>query len=601
VDDHELMGLLTALRTYGAEDTGVEAKRASTQLPSTTVETFSAFANTPGGGMLLLGVDESSGFAVTGVGDPAKIQQDLGGAARTRLTPPLQPSISIHSVEGKTVVAAEIRELAREEKPCYVTSKGMTHGSFLRVADGDRRLTPQEIHQLVADRGQPRFDHEIVLEATVSDLDDCAVQALLGRLRNARPHLFGDMEDTGVLRMLGVLKEGNTGVLHPSLAGLLALGVYPQQYFPQLCATFVHYPTPGGEQDGLTRFLDNVRIDGSIPRIVEEALRVIQRNMSRRALISDTGRHDVWEYPPRALREAVVNALVHRDLSPGTRGTHVQMEMYPDRLRIMNPGGLFGAVDISRLGEEGVSSSRNSLLMRLLEDVPLATDGGTVCENRGSGVRTMRTELVRAGMSPPEFLDKVTSFTLLMPNHTLVDEKTVEWLSRIGKDGLKDTQCTALALLRSGQTLDNTRYRAATGISDSRVATAELQDLVARELVDQSGTRRGARYSLSEYARQLGSPEGKPRKRPNRRRQILSLLSLHGDLSTHDISTTLNINPKTAAHWLSSLKKEGRLELVRTGTGNRNVRYRLVDLPSAPGDPEDVSGQEQPPPGMIRG
>jgi ATP-dependent DNA helicase RecG len=574
VDDGELLALVEVLRTCGVEDAWVEAKRATSQVPSTVVETLSAFANTPGGGVLLLGVDESGGFAPTGVNDPGKIQQDLGSVARDGVTPPLQPRIALHVIEGKHVVVAEVRELPREEKPCYVTRKGMTNGSFLRVADGDRRLTAQEVQQLVADRGQPRFDHEPVPEASVADLDHGAIRAFLDRMRSSRSHLFAGMEDSRILRVVGVLKEID-GVECPTLAGLLALGVYPQQYFPQLCLTFVHYPTRTGEQDGEVRFLDNVRVDGSVPRMAEEALHVLQRNMSRRALVSDTSRRDVWEYPPRALREAVVNALVHRDLSPGSRGTQVQVEMYPDQLRIMNPGGLFGAVDIFRLGEDGVSSSRNSLLMRLLEDIPLAS-GGTVCENRGSGIRTMRNEFVRAQMSPPEFRDKVTSFRVLLPNHTLFDERTVAWLGKVGRD-LKDTQRTALALLFAGRTLDNATYRGATGVGDSRVATAELQDLVARELVDQSGSRRGARYSLSEYARTLSVPEGAARRRPNRRQQVLSLSAVRGEMSVAEVATALNVHPKTASYWVGVLKKEGLLEMVRSGVPRRTVRYRLTE------------------------
>jgi predicted HTH transcriptional regulator len=100
-------------------------------VPITVVETLSAFANTPGGGVLLLGVDESEGFAPTGVSDPGKIQQDLGSVARDGVTPPLQPKITVQVVEGRHIVVAEVPELPREEKPCFVTRKGMTHGSFL--------------------------------------------------------------------------------------------------------------------------------------------------------------------------------------------------------------------------------------------------------------------------------------------------------------------------------------------------------------------------------------------------------------------------------------------------------------------------------------
>ncbi|MFI6065283.1 ATP-binding protein [Micromonospora sp. NPDC051227] len=578
MDVEQVENLLLFLRTFGSDDVNIEAKRSETKLPESVAETLSAFSNTPDGGILLLGVDESTNFAVTGVADPGKIQADLSSAARDRLTPPLQPVVGMVEVEGKPVVFAEVPELSRDQKPCYITSKGVNRGSYIRIGDGDRRLTSEEVQQLISDRGQPRFDHEVVSDAEISDLDQHGINSLLARVRVSNSRIFVDESDEAVLKMLGVIKRAPDGGMRPTLAGILSLGRYPQQFFPQLCLTFVHYPTNKGESgETSTRFLDNVRIDGPIPQIAREALAVIQRNMSRRALVSGGGRQDVWEYPPEALREAVVNALVHRDLSPGSRGTQVQVEMYPDRLRILNPGGLFGAVDITRLGEEGVSSSRNSLLLKVLEDVTIPGENRTVCENRGSGIRTMRNELARAGMSPPQFHDKVTSFEVIMPNHTLFDEATVRWLGTIGREGLKDTQRTALALMRRNEVLDNAKYRAATGISDSRIATTELQDLVARELVDQTGTRGGARYTLSEYAKSLDGTEGSRRVRPNRRRQILDLLTVHGDLSKAEISTLLNINTKSAEYWLARLRKEGSIQFTEPGKGTKNARYRLTD------------------------
>jgi ATP-dependent DNA helicase RecG len=578
VDLGDLNLTMGHLRAFGSEDAGIEVKRARDKLPSSVSETLSAFANSPGGGLLLLGIEENENFAVTGVADPARMQSDLASAARDQLTPPLQPDIRVMQVEGVAVVVAVVGELSREQKPCFITARGMANGSYLRVGDGDRRLTAEEVQQLIANRGQPRFDHEIVPESAIENLDPLGIAGLLERVSSSNPRIFGNVDKITALKMLNVIKMDNEGTLRLTLAGLLTLGRYPQQFFPQLCLTFVHYPTQPEKFSGVVRFLDNIRIDGPIPVIVREALSVVQRNMSRRALVSASGRQDVWEYPPEALREAIVNALVHRDLSPGSRGTQVQVEMYPDRLRIMNPGGLYGAIDIGRLGEEGVSSSRNALLLKLLEDVTIPGENRTVCENRGSGIRTMQIELSRAGMSPPEFRDKVTSFQVAMPNHTLFDEATVRWLSLLAPDGFKDTQRTALALMLKNEILDNARYRAATGISDSRVATQELQDLVAREFVDQTGTRGGARYRLSEYAKSLAGGSEMRGIKPNRRRQILNLLDLNEELSKTEIAKLLNINPKTAGYWLNRLKREGEIEFSSPGGGTKHAKYQIVTI-----------------------
>ncbi|HSX67044.1 ATP-binding protein [Nocardioides sp.] len=566
--------LVAELRKFGAEATSVEAKQAAGGLPRSVRETLSAFSNTPGGGTIILGVHESAGFAVTGLDDPSKIMADLATMCREEMSPPLVPQLEIAEVEGRAVVVADIAELPKSQKPCYIKAVGKERGSYIRIGESDRRLTSEEVQQIVADRGQPQFDHEVVLEASVDDLDAGALASFVARCRGNNPRIFADEPADVILRMTKVVSKGSDGLEHPTVAGLLALGRYPQQFFPQLNVTFVHYPTTSGESTkGGVRFLDNVSLAGSIPVMAADALAVIRRNMSRRAMITGEGRRDMWEYPPEALREAVVNALVHRDLSPGSRGIQVQIEMYPDRLRIMNPGGLFGAVDIERLGEEGRSSARNSLLMKLLEDVEVPDEDRTVCENRGSGIRAMLAALRHAGMSPPRFKDTTTAFEVLLPNHTLLDDETVAWLQLLGLEGLRDTQSTALALMRRGDVLDNASYRAATGITDSRVATFELQDLVARELVTQTGTHSGARYTLSEYAANIHS--GSRRARPNRRRQVLDLLGLHTELSKAEISELLSLNPKTAEHWLRTLKAEGSVEPTEPGRGSKHTKYRL--------------------------
>ncbi len=188
----------------------------------------------------------------------------------------------------------------------------------------------------------------------------------------------------------------------------------------------------------------------------------------------------------------------------------------------------------------------------------------------------MRAALLDAGMSPPDFIDRVTSFDVRMPSYALFDEGTVLWLSALGREGLKDSQCVGLALLRRGEILDNAKYRAASGITDSRVATTELQDLVAREWIIQTGTRGSAKYTLSDYAASIDASNPKPRVRPDRRKQVLDLLAVHDELSKAQVSQMLNLNTKTAEHWLGRLEREGLVESTVGGPGHRDTRYRLA-------------------------
>jgi ATP-dependent DNA helicase RecG len=362
------------------------------------------------------------------------------------------------------------------------------------------------------------------------------------------------------------------------LAGLLALGRYPQEHFPQLMVTFVYYPTAVGA-NALTgeRFLDNVMIEGPIPVMVRDALAAVRRNMSRRSVVKGPGRIDTFEYPETALREAVVNALVHRDLSAPSCGSQVQIEMYPDRLVVRNPGGLFGPVTVESLGEEGVSSSRNATLLKLLEEVPVPGTQRAVCENRGSGIKIMIDALRRARMSPPRFDDRIASFSVTFPNHTLLNDDVVAWITSMGEHSLTDNQCLALALLKNGELLDNRSYRSATGV-DSRIATQELGDLVARELVEQTGSRRWARYRLADDVADSGQEEvGAQRRRADRRAELLAVIG-DGSSSRAELVERTGLASPTVSRWLRVMRNEGVIEPTEALTKSPNVRYRRTGL-----------------------
>lgn len=250
----------------------------------------------------------------------------------------------------------------------------------------------------------------------------------------------------------------------------------------------------------------------------------------------------------------------------------IQIEMYPDKLTVRNPGGLFGPVTFDNLTDEGISSTRNATLMRILEDVPIPGETRTICENRGSGIRAMVAALRAAGMSPPQFDDRISSFTVTIPNHALLSEKTVRWIESLGERGLTDSQCIALAMLRDGEILDNRSYRSTAGV-DSRVATAKLQDLVSRELVLQTGTRRWARYELSQRLRGRTSAGTSAATRADRRPQLLDAL---GDetLSRAELARRTGLTDQTVRRWLSIMWEEGTVELVGRSPRSSTTRYR---------------------------
>lgn len=559
-------------------------------------ETLSAFSNDHGG-VLLLGLSEEYGFTPAVGFDARKVRDDLASACSNDLEPPVRADIEIVDHAGAQLVVAVVPEMDASAKPCFVKVRGMSGGSYTRGGDGDRRLTDYEIFLMRSNRGQPLDDQDPVEGAVLEDLDPDAVGRLLRRVRQREPRAFGSVDDATALTRLGVLKRDAQGDLYVTLAGVLTLGQWPQQFFPQLCVTFIAIPATSKDTvpPGAPRFTDNATLRGPIPLMVEEAVNVILRNARTAGLVRGVGREDVEDYPVEALREAVTNALAHRDYSSMARGTQVQIELYVDRLVVRNPGGLFGTVTPDDLGQEGVSSSRNSYLINLLSDVYLPGTDRVVVDNRGSGIPDMLARLRRANLTLPAFDNQLSSFKVTFSKHTLLTPETRQWIEQLGVGGLTHAQMSALALMHEGRSMSNGTLRQL-GL-DSRDATAVLSDLVARGLAYKVGGRRYAEYVLNEewtteglLFADLDIPEAAPEEAPSntgqphrydRTAEILGLFEDGVSLTATRVAELTGLSVGMTNRYLSRLLSWGELEATAPPRSpRRSYRRTPRHLPS---------------------
>ena len=189
------------------------------------------------------------------------------------------------------------------------------------------------------------------------------------------------------------------GTLRPTLAGLLALGTYPQKYFPRLIVTFAAYPEEDKASAGGVKYLDSEKMAGPIPAIIADVVAAVQRNTRLGGVMAGAKRVDVPDYPPAAVREAVRNALMHRDCSKLAHGAQIQVNLYSNQLEFLSPGGLYGTVTAATVATAGYSSTRNHYLADILEFTPY--EGGFVAENRGTGFKLMKFELERNRTKEP--------------------------------------------------------------------------------------------------------------------------------------------------------------------------------------------------------
>ncbi len=581
MSESSLDAMVERLRRLGLEPTEIEVKAAVGGLPKTVVETLSAFANGDGG-TLLLGLDED-GFRLAPGFEATKIRDALAEACHQKVTPPIRTSIEVVDFEGAHVVRLDVEEIDPVDKPCFVTDRGEYNGSYIRGGDGDRKLSRYEVTQLLSNREQPTHDQEVVVEASLDDLDPRMVEQVLRHAGDRSPRAFDGVEPVTALTRLGAVKEVE-GAPRPTLAGLLSLGVYPQQFFPQLFASVVVLPTtqmgelgPEGE-----RFLENVTVDGPIPVILHEVTTVLRRNMSRAAIVRGLGREDRYDYPTEVIRELVTNALMHRDYSPESRGTQVQVELYPDRLVVKSAGGLFGGVTIDQLGADRIESkSRNATLAKLLADVPLPDrPTETIAENRGSGLVTAVAALRKAGMSPPEFDADPGRLMVTVPRTALLAPQTVEWIASLGLPNLTDAQHLALAIMRSSGRVSVGMLRA-WGVSgtDARRAT---RDLVTRGVAVRTGGKRYASYRLAEGVDQLALPgleipvaAAAPREGIEAELDVIVQAIRAGHATSRGMAEHLGMGYQTVLRRLRELEDRGIVAPTRPKRSSKQS-YRIV-------------------------
>ncbi|WP_431910794.1 ATP-binding protein [Nonomuraea jabiensis] len=397
--------LVARLRTTGGGYDDVEVKSAAGGLPQSLASTLSALANHPGGGTIILGLDEATGFRPVQLSDPQALKQGLAHKARS-FSPPVQLTISDAEVDGTPIIVARVHECDPSAKPCRITASGT---AYMRGYDGDFPLSDLEEQAFLAARKPPLFDRQPVTGATREDLDGDLVTAFLRSVRERDPHGLGRFsDDVELLRRAGVTLPDGT----PTVAGLLALGVHPQEWFPRFVIQASAEPLPTDPAGSRAR--NQTTITGAIPRMLEEALRWARRTFDTSVVSAPDGTvRDQPAYPYIAFREIIANALIHRDLDHWSAGMAVEVRLRRDRLIVSNPGGLYG-ITVDRLGRDAVTSARNARLVAICQHARTPETGARVIEALATGIPIVANALAEAELPPAHYIDAAIRFTVVL-------------------------------------------------------------------------------------------------------------------------------------------------------------------------------------------
>jgi ATP-dependent DNA helicase RecG len=433
--------------------------------PLRLAEHLVAFANSDGG-TIVIGLDEKGRPLGPGV-----YADELEGALRAaeRLCRPAVVT-GWEQLEGPQGVTVAIKVPRSPELHSLADGRVL-----IRAGSQNRPLGGEEIRHLAATKSSADFESEPVPAARREDLDEAVIAAYLEkRQQRQRRPLSGDTET--LLREIGALTH--TG--QPTTSGLLLFGRQPQQFLPQAGLVFVKFvgTEPRGE-DGLAGYGRREEIGGPLAKVIETAWQVIWEEMAVGAVVTGLERQETTEYPPFAVREALVNAVCHRDYR--IKGRRIEIRMYADRLEVISPGGLPGFITVDNLVEEHFS--RNPRLVAGL------FQWGYI-EELGLGIDRMIEDMVQDGHPPPRFKAAPYAFTVTLFNAR--ERRAVPKWETV----MNERQARALTYVREKGSITNREYRELCPDVTPETLRLDLNDLVDRGVLLRIGAKKGTYYIL---------------------------------------------------------------------------------------------------------
>ena len=482
----------------GGETNTVELKLAAPRAVD-LAERLCGMANARGG-MVIIGVEDAT-RKIVGVPDEriGETMDVILRAARQVMKPALvldPPEPEIYVVAGKKLLVVTI---VPTDGPVYQAG-----GIFwIRQGTQTRALSLAELSEMIYDRGLRDWELEPAYNTTMEDIDMEKVTSFVarrsasgrqsGRFKNREQVLIG-------MRCAVAVKDGT---LVPTNAGLLFFGHAPQDHIPQsevVCVLF-------RETVGASRYADRKIVTGTLQDLIDTTEAFLDRYIAVGARVEGWKRIDIPEYSIEVLREAVINAVVHRDYS--RRGERVRVFYYPDRVEVHSPGLLLPGITVEQMERGEVQSKlRNPVLAGLLSTLP------GYMEQIGSGVRFMLDETKRMDLPAPQFRERsefIVTFqkapALRAPQspvqykgETLWQEEEVSLPESVVQnrraEQIEKRLIQALEYVQEQGFITNGIYRQLTGVTE-RTAHRDLERLVERGRLKGTGQRAARRYVLT--------------------------------------------------------------------------------------------------------
>lgn len=423
-----------------------------------TLESVVAFANTKGG-IILIGISDRG--EIKGIQIGKETLQNRANQISQSTEPRVIPEIELHEIDNKNVVAIRIKEYPI--KP--VSLKGRC---YRRVENSNRIMPAQEIAEMHFQSTGMSWDKLPARDATLEDIDLEKVKRYIKKANEAgRRKIEDDEEPLKVLEKLELVKEGK-----PTWGAILLFRKGQRRFLSQAA---IHC----GRFKEETLVIDDRMIEDNIIEQIDEAMDFIRKNINVKFIMTGRPeREQVWDYPLEALREAIINAVCHRDYAILS---NVEVRIYDDKLVVWSPGCLPSGITLDELYSPHSSKLRNKGIAEVFYDMELI-------EQWGSGIEKMRKACRNAGLPEPAF-EEYQGFRVIF-------RKDIYSEAYLRNLGLNERQVRAVMYVKEKGKIMNKEYQELNGVSRI-TASRELRVIVEKEVLQMIGkVGKGTKYVL---------------------------------------------------------------------------------------------------------
>ena len=460
------------------ESNKLELKKALMTFPNEALSTYSAFANTDGG-IIVLGIEETKdGLKISGVQEPEKVKKEmfdsLNNAEKVNRNLINDSMVKEEIIDGKTIILIEVPRANFKEKPIYL--KKNLHNSYKRNFEGDYKCSEEELKIMLRDQMDENFDTYPIENFSIDDFDERTIKSYRNRFNTLNEdHPFMSMDTIEFLMKIGALKKNrSTEKIEPTLGGLLVFG---KTESIKEAIPFIHFDYFDKSIISKERWNDRVVYDGTwgegnlynffftviqkLYNLIEKNFKIADDNLSR---VDHSDIHI-------AIREAFVNSIIHADFKIEEP---LVVTKYPNYFQFENPGTLRVSKKQFFAGEH--SKPRNNAIQEIFRHIKL-------CERAGTGIPKILKAVKENSLKYPDIEEKKDSVVFIFWDTSYIESI----------ENINETEKKILNLLLTNKTLSNKQIRESLNVTKYESITA-LNSLMEKAYIEKTGEGAGTKY-----------------------------------------------------------------------------------------------------------